>query len=199
MTSFLRLFFAGLILSTTSLAFAAKNLENIELKWKPTTDLKEIVATNLGSIDATISVPKFKDSRNVTPPNKVGENKEKFDKGIILPVTTSSDIADFVTTNFKDVLHKSGLKLSDGKGDLTLQGEITDYFVNETNNYEGSMIVKLVLLKGDKPIWKGTVSGTNKRFGRSYKYDNYMETLSDLIVDLTTKLASTADFKAQLQ
>jgi hypothetical protein len=190
----------SLLLAVPALSFAAKpNLEGVELKWKSTTDLKEITGANLGSISAKIQIPKFKDARNVDPMTKVGENKEKADKGIILPVTTTTDIADFVTNNFKEVLRKTGLTLVDGKADYTLNGEITEYFVNETDMYNGSMIVKLTLLKGDKPIWKGTVAGTNKRFGRSYKLDNYLETLSDLVVDFATKLATTAEFKAQLQ
>lgn len=199
MKSWVSAFFVGLFFVAPQMGFAAKaKLEDIELKWKATTDLKEIATANLGSIAATIQIPKFKDSRNVEPKNKLGENKENEDKGILLPVTTTSDISDFVTMNFKDTLRRSGLSLVEGKADYTLNGEITEYFVTETNTYAGSMIVKLVLSKGDKPIWRGTVVGTNKRFGRSYKLDNYLETLSDLIVDLATKLALNGDFKAQL-
>ncbi|MBC7370471.1 MAG: hypothetical protein H7326_02835 [Bdellovibrionaceae bacterium] len=185
-----------LLLATALTAYAApKIIEGVELKWKATTDLKEVAAANLGAISSSVAIPPFKDSRKVEPMNKVGENTEGK---AALPVTTTTDIPQFVTDNVKEIFRKSGLTLAEGKGDYTLNGEIIDYFVSETNMYNGSMTVKLTLLKGDKPIWKGTVVGTNKRFGRSYKLDNYLETLSDLVVDFATKLATNHDFKSQL-
>lgn len=179
-----------------SIATAApKSLEAIELQWKATTDLKEVRAANLASIVSSIAIPTFKDSRKVEPANKIGENTEGK---IPLPVTTKSDVSQFVTDNVKEIFRKSGLNLADAKADYTLNGEIVDYFVTETNNYNGNLKINLTLLKADKPIWKGTVVGTNKRFGRSYKLDNYLESLSDLVVDFATKLATNHDFKSQL-
>jgi hypothetical protein len=180
-------------------AFAAKNVEDVELKWKPTSDMKEITEAKLGSLENTVHVMKFTDSRKVTPQNKVGENKENESTGTILSVTTTTDIADFVTDNFIETLKKSGLSLAGDKADYTLKGDISEYFVTETNTYNGTLIARVTLFKKDKAVWKGNVVGTNKRFGRSFKLDNYYETLSDLVVDFATKLATTKEFKDQLR
>ena len=194
------LFLSILSLAFASTVFAAKPaiLDNVELKWRATTDLKDLVDANLGALPAKITIAKFKDARTVEPKNKVGENKED-EKGGALPVTTSSDVSDFVTENLRQTLKKSGLDVVDSGGTYTLNGEITDYFVTETNTYQGNLMVKLTLTKGGKVVWKNTVIGTNKRFGRSYKLDNYLETLSDTVVDFATKLAQNSDFKAQLK
>lgn len=189
-----------LILSFLALpTFAKTKLENVELTWKNTTEYKDIIDTKLGSVQAKFTILPFTDARTVDPINKVGENKEDEKKGVILPVTTSSDVAAFVTENFLQSLRKSGLEILSSGGDYTLAGEITEFFVTETNTYQGILTVKLTLSKGKKQIWKSTVTGTNKRFGRTYKLDNYLETLSDTIMEFTLGLAKDPEFKSKLQ
>ncbi|MFZ3229487.1 MAG: hypothetical protein WA160_04730 [Pseudobdellovibrio sp.] len=183
-----------------SSAFAAKKpLDNIELKFKATTGPSELIATKLGLLSAKVSIDKFKDSRTVNPKNKIGENKEHEEKGIILPVTTSSDISAFVTENFMDTLKQTGLEIVQTNSNFVLTGEITDYFVTEINTYQGNLTVRMTLSKDGKVIWKSTITGTNKRFGRSYSLENYLETLSDTIVEFTTGLAKDPEFIEKLK
>src|SRR5580693_3995135 len=92
-------------------AFASATLDHMVLKWSPTTELKSLAATNLGAFKGTLKIEKLKDARTVTPINKVGENREKAEKGIVLPVLTHSDVSDFVTTHLDEVFKKAGLSV----------------------------------------------------------------------------------------
>ena len=50
------------------------------------------------------------------------------------------------------------------------------------------MTMKVFLKKASKVIWETTIMVENKRFGRSYKLDNYMEVFSDLGIETVSAL-----------
>jgi hypothetical protein len=190
-------------LSMTSTVFAGPHkdtriLKDVELKWTPTDDINDLKKIDFGFLDGkTIKIEKFKDARKADMKNKVGENVES-DK-FSLPVLTNSDVADFVTENVAKVLSKAGVDIVDsGKADYVLSGEIKEYFVEEKDNYLGVLSARMKLSKGGIEVWSGKVSGTNKRFGRSYKLDNYMESLSDSIVDFSKELLSSKTLSNRL-
>jgi Lipopolysaccharide-assembly len=118
----------------------------------------------------------------------------------VLPVTTSSDVAAFVTDHAKDTLRQAGLNVVDGPGALTLSGEIRQYFVTETGTYQSqlSVVVHLKDTQG-KEVWSGAIVGGTERFGRSYKADNYYETLSDAVTRATHNLLSNPGFTDAFQ
>lgn len=172
-------------------------LENVEIKWTPTTELAEIV-TPLSTVSTKITIEKFKDARTVDPINKIGENKDDVKKGETFIVTTSTDMAQFATDNVTEIFKKSGFEVED-TAPLKLSGEITEFYVTETNRYSGSLIIKMSLSKKGKVIWKSVVLGNNSRFGRSYKLYNYQETFSDLVIDLMANLSKNTEFKDALK
>jgi hypothetical protein len=177
---------------------APKLLENIPLQWTPTDSLASLGPLDLSGplLSMKIHIDKLVDARQ--NPSAVAENREKPDK--ILPVTTSSDVAAFVTDHIKDTLHGAGLGIVDGPGDVTLSGEIRQFFVTETSLYHGEMSV-LVHAKNaqGKEIWSGVLLGAAERFGRSYKADNYYETLSDMVVRASYNLLSNPEFRQALK
>ena len=180
------------VVSLSFNAFGKKALTDIGLKWTPTSDFKEFSALPLEKIMAQkIKVEKFADKRN-PPLDLVGKNTEEEDETLL--VTTNSDIAEFVTEGTKATLKQAGLTVADDAA-YTLSGEITDYFVAETNTYKGRLHLKLTLKKAGKVVWQGTAIGTNSRFGRSYKLDNYLESLSDVIVDSTLTMMKNESFQ----
>jgi hypothetical protein len=186
------------ILCTTLLlvgsGFAAtKLLENIPLVWKPTDTLGSLGPLNLGGsvISTALHVDTLVDTRN--NPSMIAENQEKPDKP--LPVTTSGDVAAFVTDHMKDTLHVAGLNVVDGPGALTLSGEIRQFFVTETSTYHSELSLVLHLKDANgKEVWSGAAAGGTERFGRSYKADNYYETLSDAVLRATQNLLSNPAF-----
>jgi hypothetical protein len=170
-----------------------KLLENIPLVWKPTDTLGSLGPLNLGGpvISTALHVDAVVDSRN--NPTLIGENQEKPEKP--LPVTTSGDVAGFITEHLKDTMRVAGLNVVDGPGDLTLSGEVRQFFVTETSTYhsELSMVLHLKDAHG-KEVWSGAVAGGTERFGRSYKAENYYETLSDAVTRATHNLLSNPAF-----
>lgn len=176
-------------------AFAAKKmLTDIKLEWRGTSDMKEFKQMDLSRISKNkFQIEEFKDNRK-EPRNKVGENREDAD---ILPVETNSSIPAFVTDGVKRVFQEAGLEVVGSGAAYTLSGEINDFFVTETNTYQGKLAMKLVLKKNGKPVWQKIITGKNSRFGRSYKLDNYLESLSDSIIDVSQTMLENDEFRAQ--
>jgi hypothetical protein len=183
---------ASVLLAGGAIA-SPKLLENIPLVWKPTDTLASLGALNL--TNAVITTPLHIDTLVDTRSNpaKIAENQEKPEKP--LPVTTSGDVAGFVTDHVKDTLHAAGLNIADGPGTLTLSGEIRQFFVTETGTYESqcSLVLHLKNAQG-KEIWSGAAAGGTQRFGRSYKAENYYETLSDAVIRAAYNLLSNPAF-----
>jgi hypothetical protein len=181
-----------LLLAGGALA-APKLLENIPLVWKPTDTLGSLGPLNLGGpvISTALHVDTLVDTRS--NPSRIAENQEKPEKP--LPVTTSGDVGAFVTDHMKDTLRVAGLKVVDGPGDLTLSGEIRQFFVTETGTYQSELSIVLHLKDAHgKEVWSGAAAGSTERFGRSYKAENYYETLSDAVIRTTHNLLSNPAF-----
>lgn len=187
----------GALASGTALARPTV-LDNIPLKWSPTSTLTEFGPVDLTSSDLAVKihVESLTDSRQ--NPTLVGQNTEKPDKP--LTVSTSTDVAGFVTDHLKEQLQAAGLTVVDGAGDVTLSGEIRQYFVSETSTYHGeiSLVFHLKNSAG-KELWSGSVTGDAERFGRSYKADNYFEVLADTLLKGAHNLLANPGFHDGLE
>jgi hypothetical protein len=187
--------FATLLVSAA--AFAGGDLQNIPLKWTPTSTFAEMghVDVSGAMASAKIHFEPFVDTRQ--NPSLVAENREKPEK--IRQVTTSSDVAAFVGDHLKDTLHGAGLNIVDGPADVIVSGEIRQFFVTEVNTYGGEVSVLLhVKNSAGKELWTGTAAGDSTRWGRSYKADNYYEAMSDMILRAAFNLLSTSGFRDAL-
>lgn len=174
-------------------AFAQKTLEGIPLVWKPT-NRKGAGVVNLGElVDVKIQVQGFVDTRDAKA--KFGESQE--DK-VPKPVTTSGNVAEFCTENFRKALKDHGLTVVPTGGDAVVAGEILEFMVIETNTYKGEVRLKLTVSRGGKTTWAGVASGTSSRWGRSYKAENYYETISDSLLEATTKAIQDEGFRKAL-
>lgn len=185
----------GLIMSLSSAVSAKDLLDHVILKWKPTTEVSTFKSVNYSALLAhKIKLGTFTDSR--IEKKLIGENVEKENK---LPVSTDSKLEDFiragVNTTFKDL----GLSVVDSNPDYTLNFEITKFFITEKNTYVGTLVTKVNLVKSGKVVWSDVAMGSNKRFGRSYKLENYLETSSDLVIDLLLNLFKKPEFMNQFK
>jgi hypothetical protein len=187
--------FATLLVSAA--AFAGGDLQNIALKWTPTSTFAEMghVEVSGPMASAKIRFEPLVDTRQ--NPSLVAENREKPEK--IRQVTTSSDVAAFVFDHLKDTLHGAGLNIVDGPADLIISGEIRQFFVTEVNTYGGEISVLIhVKNSAGKELWTGAAAGDSTRWGRSYKADNYYEAMSDMILRAAFNLLSTSGFRDAL-
>jgi hypothetical protein len=175
-----------------------KLLQNLPLKWTPTQALAE-----MGPIDVSgplltikIHVDAFVDTRQ--DPSTIAENRENAGK--FLPVTTSSDVSAFITEHLKEILRGAAVNVVDGSGDVTLTGDVRQFFVTETNLYRGdlSLLVRLKNAEG-KEIWSGVIVGSAEHFGRSYKAENYYETISDMVLNAAHNLLTNSAFHEALK
>jgi len=174
-------------------ATAAKRdkLEGIPLVWKPTTNLASIGAVDMtGLTNVKVQVDRLGDKRET--PGLIGQNSEKQPPR---KVTTPDDVAGFVTDHMKSVMKGAGLNVVDSGGNATVKGEILQFFVDETDTYKGDVRINVTVTNAaGKVVWNGLVGGSNTRFGRSYKDENYYETLSDSLIDATYNLLKTPGF-----
>jgi hypothetical protein len=179
-------------------AFGSPDLVNIPLNWTPTITFASMGTIDLsGNILATsIHLEALADARQNSA--LIAENRENASK--FRQVTTSSDVAAFVTSHLKESLHSAGLNIVDGAADVTISGELRQFFVTETSTYMGevSMLIHVSNSAG-KEVWTGLVGGNSERFGRSYKADNYYETISDMVLRAGYNLLSNQGFRDTLQ
>lgn len=188
--------FACCLLGGTALA-APKLLQDIPLKWTPTQGFSELGPLDVSGplLTTKVHFETFVDARS--NPGAIAENREKADAR---PVTTKDNVADFVTLHLKESVRGAGVPTVDDAGDVSISGEIRQFFVTETNLYHGdlSLLVHVKNSKG-KEIWSGIIPGGAEHFGRSYKADNYYETMSDMVMRAAYNLLANADFRAALQ
>jgi len=178
-------------------ALAGGPLQNIPLKWSPTSTLTEMGALDVSGpmLTTKIHVESFVDTRE--NPSLIAENREKADK--VRQVTTSGDVAAFVAEHLKDSLRGAGLNTVDSGGDVNVSGEIRQFFVTELSTYNGeiSLLVHVKSATG-KELWSGVVTGDATRWGRSYSADNYYEAISNMTLRAAYNLIASPGFRAAL-
>ncbi len=186
------LFLLGVAMATT---LVAKDKElNIVLKWSPNEKQSMPVLDTTGGIYG-VAVPAIVDKRDKG--KQVGENNEGKD---IVPVYTMSDVPAFVRDHFTAQLKTIGLDVTAAdRGDRVLKAELVEFWVSEGKRYHGSVGLRVSLAdSGGKELWSAVLNGSSDNFGRSLKPENYNESLSDAVQDLSAKLASASGFRAAI-
>ena len=173
-----------------SMVLAGKPLDGIPLVWKPT-NRKDTGVLNLAGIaNVKFRVEPFTDTRS--DKTRIGVNQE--DKTAKM-VTTSGNVAEFCTQQFSNMLKQYGLTVVPEGGDVVIGGEVLEFMVIETNTYKGEVRLKVTAKRGENEEWVGVASGTSSRFGRSYKADNYYETLSDALLEAAERAVKDEGFR----
>lgn len=166
-------------------------LQHVPLQWRPTSNL-QLGAAQMPSISITIEP--FQDVRD--DKQAIGENQED-DKP--KPVTTTDDVGAFVSTHMRELFDKAGLHTVSHDGAVVIRGEVRRFFVRETSTYQSEVVVHVTVLGQDgEKLWSGEATGDAKRFGRSYKLENYYEVLSDALVNAVSSMLQSADFDRAL-
>ncbi|KLD63641.1 hypothetical protein [Dyella japonica] len=191
---FKRIVFAALLVTSGS-AMASKDLSNIPLVWSPTQSFAEFGAVDLNGIGKVkVQFNGFTDVRK--NPALIAENHEKEPAR---QVTTKDNVAAYVTDHVKDTFSKAGINVVDSGGDVIVSGEIRDFFVNETDQYVGNVTVYVTMTnQAGKVLWQGVAGGGANNFGRSYKADNYYETLSNAVLKLSNSMLNSQGFRSAM-
>ena len=183
----------ALLLLAPSAQAADKHMTDVPLVWKPTSTLAETVgALNLLPLaSAKVWIAPFTDSRS--DKSLIAQNlEEKAPR----PVTTKEDVPAFLATHAKDIYHQAGLSLaaSEAEATVVVKVEVARCLVTEQDTYKGELNLVVEVDKGGTPLWRGTVMGENTRWGRSYKLENYYETISDSLMDAVGKTLKSPAF-----
>ncbi|MCH9648307.1 MAG: hypothetical protein K0U98_08715 [Deltaproteobacteria bacterium] len=175
-----------------------KLLHDIPMVWSPTDEIGDLGVVDLTKLyDRTIQFGTFTDKRK--DPELIAKNIEDQDDGVVLEVTTTDDIGEWVGSQFALVFEGLGLTLEEEGGDVIVEGEVRRFFVTEDSTYKGDVGVLLtVKSKSGENLWKGMVSGTAGRWGRSYSKGNYFETLSDSTLEAIHNAISDRNFRKAL-
>lgn len=170
-------------------------LEGIPLVWRPTTSTASVGAgdlTNLAGVK--VQVNPLADSR--AEKALIGQNVEK---DVARKVTTPDDVAAFVTSHMKSLIRQAGYTVVDSGGTVILNGDVTEFFVTESNRYRSNVRIQIALADpSGKALWNGVTGGAATRFGRSYRAENYYEVLSDSVIEATNSLLQNASFQAAM-
>jgi hypothetical protein len=163
---------------------------NVPLIWKPTNDVYSIT-TDLSPLYARkIQLTQFVDKRDVK--EEIGKCIED---GANKPVTTTENVAAWSTDQFRKILVQYGISSVEKDADVILNGEILHFYVTEDKTYKGNVGIKITALsKAGDVLWQGVTTGSAKRFGRSYKLENYYEVLSDSYSEAVSNLLKNASF-----
>lgn len=188
-------FATGMSLGTFTMADAADKLENIPLKWKPTSPMSERAPVDLKGLEGIkLQIDPFTDTRE--DPASIGRNTNKIP---FRKVTTNEDVARFVTYQVKSLMSGLGLKVVESGADVILKGEIRKFFVEEASRYNAEVGVQATLTDANgKILWVVATSGSSSRFGISYKADNYYEVLSDALIGAAHELVHNPGFRKAL-
>jgi uncharacterized lipoprotein YajG len=176
-------------------AAAPHNLDNLPLVWMPEKHPRASAGAAQDAFFKTkIKVVQMTDLRD--NPKVIGENREKTPAR---PVTTSDNVAAFVTDQFKALLASAGLTVVDSGENTIIKGEIKQFFVTETEDYVGNVTLHITATDpAGKTLWEGVTSGESSRVGRSYRADNYYQSLSDALSVATSHLLQDSGFQAAI-
>jgi len=166
-------------LSTLALlvALGASKLDNVKLQWKATDEVGDVASKAARAFKAkNVRVEAFTDARD--DKTLIGRNTEDKNPR---DVNTNDDVGAWCSTQLAALLKQGGVAVVSEGGDLVVSGQVTRFMVDEKDVYQGTVILNLTVSRGGRKIWSDVVTGESKRWGRSYKEDNYMETLSDAL------------------
>ena len=190
------LFAASLLLSANALA-RGDDLQDLQLLWTPNTTLSEMGPLDVSGalLTTPIHFDTFVDQRE--NPSLIGENREDAAKA--RTVKTSADIPAFMSTHMRDLARAAGANVSDAPDAIRINADVRQFFVIETDNYRGqiSLLVHVRDPKG-KELWTGIINGGAENYGRSFRADNYNETISNMLMRATYNLLASASFRESL-
>lgn len=162
------------------LSLGASTLEDVSLDFRPT-DSSAVLLNDLARAfqGKKVTVQPFTDARQGDR-KLVGRNTEDRKPR---DVTTRDDVGAWCSGQLAELLSQAGVAVIPEGADLVISGQVTRFMVMESDVYRGVVAMSLTVksAKG-RELWTGLVTGEAKRWGRSYKEENYMETLSDSLV-----------------
>lgn len=133
------------------------------LRWNPSE--KQVIPALVFAESLLFVVEGVADARERI--DQIGENVEEK---TAVPVTTTSNVAAFVRDGVVRQLKVIGLDVRTAGGtQVVLRAELTDFWVSESDHYNGLVRLRVTAFDAGQEVWSGMAAGTSGNFGRSLK------------------------------
>ena len=107
--------------------------------------------------------------------------------------------ADFVRTAMVYVLPAYAVPVAPDPNSAThiLELRMTRFWTQEDSTYQATIVASAVLAdRAGTVVWQGEIGGMNKRWGRTFNTEAYMQVFSDAALDFAQNLALNPGFRA---
>ena len=174
--------------------YAGSTLLNIPLLWKPTETISSFNAIDLTNFqNQSFTLKPFSDLR--IKPAEIGRNFEKRGSDRALYVTTRDNVADWLTDRVGRILSEFNVPVVKDGGTISLEADIIKFYVTEESLYKADIGLKIrARSRSGDVVWEGILTVSAKRWGSSYKADNYYEALSNACIDVIYNLLKSESF-----
>ena len=170
---------------------AVSRLENILLDWRPTEYKAPAAVIRHSLASLSLHCLPFIDKRTMDTAI-IGKNVEHTKEKT---VTTCESVAQWCRQHFSEMLHTAGAQLSDDSSAISIRATIDRFFVTEGNTYEGVACMTFQVMDGaGGRLYDKTIENKASNWGRSFKVQNYQETLSNVLVSVYKTLLEDENF-----
>jgi hypothetical protein len=170
----------------------SRDLTNIPLQWSPSETITPLDFVDAMVFKKRLKIAAFRDLRENK--QEIGRNVEKNPARL---VTTRDDVAAWLSSGFSSVVSELLMSPPQENGDIVLNADVLNFYVVESNKYRADITLKVTLRSAatGASLWEGTVTGKADNWGKSYKADNYMESLSNACISAVRGLLASDSFR----
>ncbi len=123
-------------------------------------------------------------------PGKIGVWQNEGGK----PVTTSTNVAEWVHANMTKMLGSAGAKLVSTGETVEMRGEITDFNCIEDDQFVAEVKMRFNVVVGGRATWEGAYTGHGKKWGGTHNPENFNEALTLATQEVVRQLVVDESF-----
>jgi hypothetical protein len=168
----------------------------VPMTWLPTSPMN-VNAFAGDSTQSTVYIGAVTDRRGRK--QQVGENVEE---SAPRPIYSKGDPMTFVRDATRLLFQRGGVQVvdSDASAERIVTVDLNTFWARESDVYMSDISATYYVKdRSGKELWKGTVSGTAKTWGRSLSAENYQQVFSDGTLKMIEGLLSNAGFREALK
>jgi hypothetical protein len=171
---------------------------NQPLDWKPSINVNKnlLSHTNIDNLsNIQISITNCNDNR--IQKELLGARLSNDESSLEYIYHSNDDIIEWVTKGISNVYSVLPVQ-SNNKNTINLHIDLLELFVTETNTYFGNMVAKVTITNTEETIlWEGIIRGHSNIWGTTYKMENFIECLSNMVTMFSINLLENISFASQ--
>ena len=130
----------------------------------------------------------------------LGKRYQQESSSTTYPVTTTSDIGEWIQSGASAALQKSNVNVGSRGPTLRLRVDqiTTSESVYHRAEYNGRVALTADVMSGSRSCWNGRVDGSSQNYGYAGSAENYQETLNHALDRAMLSLLNNSDFTNSL-